>query len=91
MFPAGVLHGTKAGEWARIQNGERLGLRWVLLSAWRVADTQKCLDCIVSLLLVSIVEIPTESMQYSPCMSTFENFSRGRAFGFYQILFKYHV
>lgn len=26
--------------------------------------------------------IPTASMQYSPCMSTFENFSRGRVFDF---------
>lgn len=43
------------GEWAGIQNGEGLGLRWVLLSAWHVADTQKCLDCIVSLLLMYIV------------------------------------
>lgn len=43
------------GEWAGIQNGEGLGLRWLLLNGWHVADTQKCLDCIVSLLLVSIV------------------------------------
>lgn len=74
------------GEWARIQNGEALGLRWVLLSAWHVADTQKRLDCLVSLLLVSMVglgvwEFP-QSMQYSPCMSTFENFSRRGVFDF---------